>query len=237
MRAEARGVFHAAPAFERNYLKSYPHLKILEDNYPVIREECGKLLGFKEKMTDMEMLGGSYTAGGIHTAKWKTFMFKSGKFIEENCRLAPRTAELLRHIPNLYTAFFSVLEPYQHIAPHFGYYKGFLRYHLGVIIPNNNLDGCCYLRINVNPVYNAPCDRCLIDKGEIYYWKNGEGVMFDDTFLHDAHNNSDQVRVVLWLDVARELPWRLHLFNLLVLLIAHEDESVKEVRRRATLDR
>ena len=66
MRAEVRGVFPAAPAFERNYLKDYPHLKILEDNYPVIREECEKLLGLKEKMTDMEMLGGSYTAGGIH---------------------------------------------------------------------------------------------------------------------------------------------------------------------------
>jgi aspartyl/asparaginyl beta-hydroxylase (cupin superfamily) len=237
MRAEARGAFAAAPAFERNYLKSYPHLKILEDNYPVIRKECETLLGFKEKMTDMDMLGGSYTAGGIHTAKWKTFMFKSGKFIEENCRLAPRTAELLRNIPNLYTAFFSVLEPHQHIAPHFGYYKGFLRYHLGVIIPHDNADGSCYLRINANPVDNARRDRSLIDNGESYYWKNGEGVMFDDTFLHDAHNNSDAVRVVLWLDVARELPWHLHLFNMLVLLIAHKEKSVKEVRRRATLDR
>ena len=237
MRAEARGVFSPAPAYERNYVKSYPHLKILEDNYPVIREECEKLLGLKEKMTDMEMLGGNYTAGGIHTAKWKTFMFKSGEFIEENCRLAPRTAELLRHIRNLYTAFFSVLEPHQHIEPHFGYYKGFLRYHLGVIIPHDNADGSCYLRINANPVDNARRNRNLIDKGEIYYWKNGEGVMFDDTFLHDARNNSDEVRVVLWLDVARKLPWHLHLFNLLVLFIAHKEKSVKEVRRRAPLDR
>jgi aspartyl/asparaginyl beta-hydroxylase (cupin superfamily) len=236
MRAEVRGVFPAAPAYERCYLEDYPHLKIIEDNYPVIREECVKLLGLKEKMTDMEMLGGSYTAGGIHTAKWKTFMFKSGKFIEDNCLLAPRTADLLRHVPNLYTAFFSVLEPHQHIAPHFGYYKGFLRYHLGVIIPNDNADGCCYLRINANPVDNARGDRSLIDKGEIYYWKNGDGIMFDDTFLHDAHNDSDEVRVVLWLDVARRLPWYLHLFNMLVLFIAHKEESVKRVRRRATLD-
>ena len=237
MRAEARGVFPAVPGFERAYLKSYPRLRILEDNYSIIREECEKLLGVKEKMTDMETLGGSYTEGGIHTAKWKTFMFKSGKFIEENCRLAPRTAGLLRHIPNLYTAFFSVLEPHQHIAPHFGYYKGFLRYHLGVIIPRDNADGSCYLRINANPADNALRDRNLIDKGEYYYWRNAEGVMFDDTFLHDACNNSDEVRVVLWLDIARKLPWHLHLFNLLVLFIAHKEESVKEARRRATLDR
>ena len=51
--------------------------------------------------------------------------------------------------------------------------------------------------------------------------------MFDDTFLHDAHNDSDEVRVVLWPDVARRLVWYLHLFNMLVLLIAHKEKSVK----------
>ncbi len=234
--AEERGVFPTAPAFERDYQNDYPHFKILEDNYAIIREECEKLLDLKEKMTDMEALGGDYTAGGIHTVRWKTFMFKSGQFIEENCRLAHRTADLLRRIPNLYTAFFSVLDPHQHIAPHFGYYKGFLRYHLGIIIPNNNADECCYLRVNASPADNAQREPSLIDKGETYCWKNGEGVMIDDTFLHDARNDSDQVRVVLWLDVARRLPWYLHLFNKLVLFIVHKDESVKRVRRRATLD-
>jgi aspartyl/asparaginyl beta-hydroxylase (cupin superfamily) len=141
------------------------------------------------------------TAGGIHNIQWKSFLFKSGQFIEENRRLAPRTADLLRRIPNLYMAFFSVLDPHQHIAPHFGYYKGFLRYHLGIIISNDNADGGCYLRVNANP----------------------------------ARNDSDEVRVVLWLDVARRLPWHLHLFNKLVLFIAHQEESVKRTRCRATL--
>ena len=100
MRAEARGVFPIAPAYERCYLKDYPHLKILEDNYPVMREECEKLLGLKEKMTDMEMLGGSYTAGGIHTAKWKTFMFKSRKFVEDNCRDAPHPIAPIDVLPS-----------------------------------------------------------------------------------------------------------------------------------------
>ena len=236
VRAEARGTFRSAPAFETRYAKDYPQFRILEDNYKVIREECEKLLGIKDRMIGMEELGGGYTAGGVHTVQWKTFMFKSGEFIEENCRLAPRTAELLRRIPNVYTAFFSVLDPHQHIAPHFGYFKGFIRYHLGVIIPNDNADRSCWIRVNADLADNAKRDRSLIERGETYFWRNGQGVMFDDTFLHEAANESDEVRVVLFLDVARKLPWYLSVFNKLVLWVVHKESSVRRIRERATLD-
>src|SRR6188508_287671 len=134
---ENRGLLARTAAFDHDYLHTYPRLRLLEDNYPAIRQECLELLRIKDRFTDMKALGGAYTQAGIHTIRWKTFMFKSGTFIESNCRLAPKTAEVLRRIPGLYTAFFSVLEPRQHITPHWGYYKGFLRYHLGVIIPND----------------------------------------------------------------------------------------------------
>jgi aspartyl/asparaginyl beta-hydroxylase (cupin superfamily) len=49
-----------------------------------------------------------------------------GEWIPENESRAPKTAELLHKIPNLYNAFFSVLEPHQHIDPHWGHYKGYV---------------------------------------------------------------------------------------------------------------
>ena len=179
----------------------------------------------------MDQLSGAYTSGGIHTIAWKTFMFKSGKFIGDNCALAPGTAALLRRIPDVYTAFFSILEPHQHIKPHWGYWKGFVRYHLGVVIPENNRDGRCWLRIN--PAAEDRSRREDVEKGEKYFWKNGASVMFDDTFLHDAANESDEVRVVLWLDVARKMPWHLSLLNKLFIEIAHRDPSVREIRANA----
>jgi beta-hydroxylase len=176
----------------------------------------------------------SYTSGGIHQIAWKSFMFKSGQFIDENCALAPNTTALLRQIPGLYTAFFSVLEPRQHIKAHWGYWKGFIRYHLGVVIPDDNADSKCWIRINPD-AQDRTAAREAIEQSERYFWHNGEAVLFDDTFLHDAANESDQVRVVLFLDLARKMPWPLALLNRLFLWIAHRDKSVREIRRNATI--
>jgi len=230
--AERRGVFRKLPAFERD-LSEYPELDVLRQNYPVIRAECERLIQSQLRIPGMEELT-SYTSGGIHQIAWKSFMFKSGEFIEENCALAPQTAALLRNIPGVYTAFFSVLEPDQHIKAHWGYWKGFVRYHLGVIIPNNNRDSKCWIRINPD-AQSRSGDRTQIEQGEKYFWHDGEAVLFDDTFLHDAANQTDSVRVVLFLDVARKMPLGLSLLNRLFLWIAHKDKSVREIRNNAKI--
>lgn len=233
---EERGLLRRTPAFDRDYLRDYPNLRILEENYPIIRDECLALLRDKDRLVDMKTMGGTYTQAGIHTIRWKTFMFKSGEFVEGNCRLAPRTTALLRQIPEVFTAFFSVLEPHQRIAPHWGYYKGFVRYHLGVVIPNDNANDECFLRVNSNLEDNAKRDNALVEKGEVYHWKNGAGIVFDDNYLHDAGNDSDQIRVVLWLDVRRKMPLPLDLLNRLCLAVAKRDKSTKRIRQNALVE-
>ncbi|MGI9590927.1 MAG: aspartyl/asparaginyl beta-hydroxylase domain-containing protein [Myxococcota bacterium] len=232
-RLEDWGVIEPTPAYIRDYHRQYPGLEALEKNHAVIREECLALLERKNDLTDISALGGNYTQQGIHVIQWKSFMFKSGDFIAENCRLAPRTADLIRQVPGCYTAFFSILDPKQYVTPHWGYYKGFLRYHLGVIIPYENKDEQCWLRVNDDPVANANKDESAIVQGEKYCWHEGEGVVFDDTHLHDACNDSDQVRVVLWLDLRKRLPWYVQWVNVLFLWIAHKDKSVQKIRENA----
>jgi ornithine lipid ester-linked acyl 2-hydroxylase len=230
VRAEARGAFRKLPAFESDFLHEYPALAVLQDNYATVREECLTLLGRRDGIPNINELS-SQTASGIHAIAWKTFMFKSGKFIDENCALAPKTAALLRGIPGIYTAFFSILEPRQHIKPHWGYWKGFVRYHLGVVIPGNNEHKQCWIRIN--PQANDRARREEIEQGKKYYWTDGEAVLFDDCFLHEAANESDDVRAVLFLDVARKMPWHLSLMNRFFLWVAHMDESVRKIRANA----
>jgi beta-hydroxylase len=63
---------------------------------------------------------------------------------------------------------------------------------------------------------------CAIDvDGETYHWKEGETVIFDDTFEHEAWNHSDQPRVVLFIDFERPLPiWLIPMNKFMLWLIA-----------------
>src|SRR5262245_35151652 len=192
-RSQELGLLERLPAFDEEYA-DYPELRVLEERYPEIRAECEMLLRQRERITDVKALGGGYTSGGIHTIAWKAFMFKAGRFVEPNCALAPKTAEILRGLPSVHNAFFSIIEPHQYITPHWGYYKGFVRYHLGVVIPENNARKQCWLRVNADAIDNAQRDKSLVERGQKQYWKNGRGFIFDDTYLHDAANESDEVR-------------------------------------------
>ncbi|MCC6849320.1 MAG: aspartyl/asparaginyl beta-hydroxylase domain-containing protein [Deltaproteobacteria bacterium] len=232
-RCEDAGLLPRLPDYLEDYAREYPELLALEGAYADIRGECERLLAFRARITDMSKLGGQYTERGIHTIRWKAFMLKSGTFIEENCALAPRTAAVLRPLGDVYNAFFSILEPHQYVTPHWGYYKGFVRYHLGVVIPNDNADRKCWLRVNVDPADNALRDKSLIERTRKFHWRNGRGVIFDDTNLHDAANESDEVRVVLWLDVARRLPRALDLYNRALLKAVYYEPSVRKFRENA----
>ena len=58
--------------------------------------------------------------------KWKSlFLYGYGYPVEENIRSCPKTAEAVRSIPGLNSAFFSILEPGAHIPRH----RGVTRFH------------------------------------------------------------------------------------------------------------
>ncbi|MEQ9306561.1 MAG: aspartyl/asparaginyl beta-hydroxylase domain-containing protein [Marinoscillum sp.] len=235
-RLEDKGILKRTPGFIHDYEKTYPYFKTLEDNASIIKSECLQLLSVQEKnLPHIEDLGDKRTKGGIHSIEWKTFFFKSDHFIDSNCKYCPETAKLLRNIPRIKQAFFSVLEGNQHIKPHKGYFCGFLRYHLGVIIPNNNEDKKCWIRINDNKTDNQNYEKSRMEYGETYYWKEGVGIMFNDLYLHEAANETDQVRVVLFIDVIRRFPWHLDWLMRLLVFIGYQFKGAKQVAKNAEI--
>jgi aspartyl/asparaginyl beta-hydroxylase (cupin superfamily) len=177
---------------------TYPCLRLLDRNYAVIREEMEAVLAYKERIPRPHDIDRSeqYISGSIDPEKsWKMFMLQcpvgAPKANQERC---PRTTALIKQIPNLYQAFFSILDAGKSIPAHCGEYLGYLRYHLGLRVPKNN----------------PPSIRV---RDQFHTWEEGRSVLFDDSLNHEVYNKSDDLRVVLILDFLRPLPLHLHAVN------------------------
>ena len=152
----------------------------------------------------------------VDRGTWKTFFLCGyGYWIQENCARCPETARVLRKIPQLTMAFFSVLAPRTHIPAHRGPYNGVLRYHLGLMVPQPPTS--CRIRV----------------EDEVRSWREGESLIFDDSYLHEVWNDSDSYRVVLFVDFLRPLPLPLSWLNRLLIWRISKLPFITEAVNRA----
>ena len=142
-------------------------------------------------------------------------LYAVGEKPEENQHLCPQTCELLSTIPNLFHAVFSILEPGKAVPAHNGPYLGYLRYHLGLIVPAER----------------PPSIRV---KDQIYTWKEGESVLFDDFWDHEVYNECKETRVVLMVDVLRPMPpplnWLNYLYSFFLLRHVYGKAAVRNLK-------
>ncbi|MGK7370147.1 MAG: aspartyl/asparaginyl beta-hydroxylase domain-containing protein [Candidatus Halalkalibacterium sp. M3_1C_030] len=160
---------------------------LLEQNWRIIREELDQVLLYKESIPRFQDISEDQQSISKDD-DWRTyFLYGFGYKAEINCSRCPETTRLIESIPGMTTAFFSILNPGKHIPEHRGVFKGFLRYHLGLKVPQQ-------------------ADKCRIRVDDITaHWQEGKGMLFDDTYLHEVWNDTDETRVVLLLDVIRPL--------------------------------
>jgi beta-hydroxylase len=142
---------------------------------------------------------------------WKTFFLLGyGIKSQENIRQCPQTWRIVQNVPGLKTVMFSIFEGGKHLRAHRGPYNGVLRLHLGLIVPE-------------------PRDQIAIrvDR-QICHWKEGEALIFDDAYEHEAWNHTDKTRVVLFIDFVKPLRFPASLVNWLLLNIALFTPFVRE---------
>lgn len=192
----------------------FPWNAKLEAGWEDIRAELDALLAFRDELPNFQDISPD-VATITDDDLWKTFFFLGyGYRSEANCARCPATAALLSQVPGLITAFFSILLPHKHIEAHRGPYRGVLRYHLGVVVPD-------------------PPESCGISVGgEEAHWEEGKGMLFDDGYEHFAWNGSEDVRVVLFMDVARPLRAPASQVNQVVLKAIAWSPFLRDARRR-----
>src|SRR5215213_8385867 len=122
-----------------------------------------------------------------HNADWTAIhLLRNGRQVEANARHCPKTLGTIAamdqpHVPGASpNAMFSLLAPKTRIPPHTGVANTRLVCHLPLIVPPS-----CGFRV-----------------GETTReWLVGEAFVFDDTIEHEAWNDSDELRVVLIIDL------------------------------------
>ncbi|MDA7977529.1 MAG: aspartyl/asparaginyl beta-hydroxylase domain-containing protein [Pirellulales bacterium] len=183
--------------------ETYPALDAVTQAYAEIASEFRQLMDRQLILPAYhEVDSGEKEISATTNHKWNVFMLELlGHKPPTNRGYCPKTCDVLAGVPNLMQAFFSILDPRKSVPLHEGPYLGYLRYHLGLHCPKTNAP---YIVVN----------------SQKYTWRDGEAVLFDDSYPHEVINNADDYRAVLIVDVLRPLPFLPRQVNKLTTTIA-----------------
>lgn len=142
----------------------------------------------------------------IGSQDWRTYnLMLFHHPVPGNAERCPRTLELLQSVPGIQSALFSVIAPGAYIPPHSDPAKGVIRYHLALRVPKpvRRADGSeerrCYIEVDCD--HGRGCPKS--DESHRYRWEEGKSVVFDDVFPHWVVNDTDEIRVILFVDILR----------------------------------
>jgi beta-hydroxylase len=194
-------------------VERFPWVDHIEANWQVIREELERVLEDRDALPNFQDISKDQIEI-TDDDRWKTFfLYGYGFKAQLNTEMCPRSTALMEQIPGMTTAMFSILSARKHILDHRGPYKGVLRYHLGLLVPQDK-------------------EACRIRVGDdIRHWEEGRSLVFDDTFNHEVWNDTDETRVVLFVDVIRPLPFPESLINRLVIKAIGISPFVQDAKR------
>ena len=190
--------------------EAFPWAKGLEDHWREMRAELDKVLENQDAVPPFQQISSDQKRLTDDDC-WKTYFFYAFGFkAERNCALCPETTRLIEQIPEMTTAFFSILAPGKRLPDHRGAFKGLIRYHLGLLIPEpNEASG---IRVGT----------------EVCHWSEGKSLIFDDTYRHEAWNDTDATRVVLFVDFKRPLRFPANVANWLTIEAIKHSPFVKD---------
>jgi len=174
----------------------------IKSEWRLIRHELDRVLPRTDELPNVQEI--TLDAASItKDAGWKIFLLVAyGIKSKPNIELCPETWRIVQKIPGLKTAMFSVFQPGKRLPPHRGPYNGVLRLHLGLLVPEHDTN----LGIRIGT--------------EVRGWKEGSILIFDDAYEHEAWNETEQPRVVLFVDFEKPLRFPVNIINHVLLRLA-----------------
>ncbi|HKP25169.1 MAG TPA: aspartyl/asparaginyl beta-hydroxylase domain-containing protein [Dongiaceae bacterium] len=191
----------------------FPFVAELEANWQEIRAELDVILKDREHIPFLDKISPDQ-ARIAHSQKWRAFfLWGMGEELTGNTARCPKTAALLREVPGLRSAWFSILAPNYKIKPHRGITKGVLRSHLGLIVPKR-------------------WQKCrMIVGGESVRWREGKCFVFDDSMLHQVWNRTEEERAILLFDFDRPMRWPASALNRFAMAMLKRTAYYRDARK------
>jgi beta-hydroxylase len=178
-------LFSRSPRTPFVSLNHFPELKPIMENWRVFQSEAMQLMEAKRisAATGHNDIGfNSFFKFG-----WKRFYLKWYEVEPDSAALlCPKSVAILKSVPSVKAAMFAELPPGGRLNAHRDPYAGSLRFHMGLMTPNSD---DCWIRVD----------------GQTYSWRDGQATIFDETYIHEARNDSSQTRVILFCDVERPI--------------------------------
>ncbi len=201
----------------------WPWIKDVEARTPAIRAELEAYAAAAALPLVAEVSGfdpdseGSRESVPVGRGAWRTvILFANGKWIDATARHFPVTRACFADLHPKANVGFSALDPNSHIEAHVGPNRGALRFPLPIIVPGR--PGDCRIRIG----------------DEMVHWREGEAIVFDLKTNHEAWNESDQLRVLLMVEILQPLPRPLSWVNRLAQYSYRWHPSYRQMPQRIT---
>lgn len=161
------------------YNQRFDIVEDLEMNYGKIKAEFLNVIS--------EELYSKWPERFLYNEGWNVFglRFMRNDLYEAHA-ICPFISSIVHKYDDLIvTAGFSIMSPGTIIYPHEGYTDSVLRCHMGIEVP----EGDCFLKVDA------------VQR----QWQEGEAFVFDDTFEHQAWNKTSHRRIIMLLDLDKEL--------------------------------
>lgn len=169
--------------------------------WPALRDEALSLMRDLQRIPRFHEIMREQASISANDARdWRMFILQAyGMRFAKNLARCPTLAGLVETSPDVLSASLSFLAPGKHIPAHRGPFRGVLRGYLVLSMPAR-ADG-------------TPAAVLKID-GREHRLRDGQFLLWDDTFEHEVWNDSNEVRVVLLLDIRRRgMPLNLALLS------------------------
>lgn len=182
----------------------FPNAQRFVDNWRDIRREALEIRGNLAQVPRFHDIMPEQAEISANDGRdWRMFIMRAyGVDVPRNRGRCPAISALLDQSPEVTSAVLSFLAPDKHIPRHRGPFRGILRFHLGLAMPRGA---------------NGELGAILDVDGVEHRLADGDCLLWDDTYPHEAWNKTDEVRIALLLDVWRRgMPYDMEILSRLI---------------------